>query len=97
MSNCAWFKCGRRFEPIRRTERFCSKKCQGDEKNWRMMRGAPLVRELMIWREAQDWSAETRAAWEYEHGHKIPGTDSMARLVDSYIGVLAAEQRDYKP
>ena len=93
MSECAWFKCRRRFEPIRHTERFCTKKCQGNEKNWRMMRGAPLVRLLLVWREARGWTRDQRAAWAEEHSRPVPSLADAARLVDAMV----AEQRDYKP
>ena len=47
MNNCAWFKCRKPFLPPHQRSRFCTKKCQGDEKNWRMMRGAPIVKALL--------------------------------------------------
>ena len=47
MSECAWFKCRKPFSPPHHRSRFCTKKCQATEKNWRMMRGAPIVKALL--------------------------------------------------
>ncbi len=90
MSKCAWHKCCKPFAPTDPRQRFCTKKCQADEKNWRMMRGAPLVKLLIPWRASRNWSTLQRAAWERRHNRSVPSISDIARLVDAMI----AEQRE---
>ena len=93
MGECAWFKCRTAFQRKHHLERFCSRKCQGRESNWRAMRGKPMVALLMVWRASRNWSKAQRLAWEAEHNRPVPGITDIARLVDA----MTAEQKNYTP
>lgn len=90
MSECAWMKCRKPLPAGRHSRRFCTKKCAADDKNWRMMRGAPLVSLLIPWRASRNWSQVQKAAWEARHNRPVPSITDIARLVDAMI----AEQRE---
>lgn len=87
---CAWFKCRKPFTPASSSHTFCTRKCQSAEKNWRQMRGAPLVKLLIPWRQSRNWNKTQRRAWEAEHNRSVPSISDIARLVDAMI----AEQRE---
>ena len=44
---CLWHKCGREFVPARRSQHFCSPKCQKARATWKQFRGAALVDPLL--------------------------------------------------
>ncbi len=90
MNNCTWFRCWKTFEPSRCTTRFCSAQCRADEKNWRQMRGAPLVKLMLPWRQSRNWSKVQRKAWEAEHNRSVPSIADIARLVDA----MTAEMKE---
>ncbi len=85
MSECAWMKCRNPLPAGRHRRRFCKAKCAGDDKNWRMMRGAPLVSLLIPWRASRNWSQDQRAAWEAQRNRPVPGITEIERLVDAMI------------
>lgn len=57
---CKWHLCGATFTPGRRSQEFCSSKCQKDRANWKRIRGSALVDPLINghWKELRDLRAE---------------------------------------